>query len=131
MKKFKIVDFWISVVLIIGFVLLGFITMNEKFMYGYFVVGGWQIVSMVTHSVHKCFTENKGRRTYYHKLVLLLAIVTALLIALAQLAEGFFIPALAMLYVLLFASPILAIFYAYMCYEETYIKMKRPMELLK
>jgi CHASE2 domain-containing sensor protein len=105
--------------------------MNEKFMYGYFVVGGWQIVSMFTHSVHKCFTENKGRRNHYHKLVLLLAIVTALLIALAQLAEGFFIPALAMLYVLLFASPILAIFYTYMCYEETYIKMKRPMELLK
>ncbi len=131
MKSFKIIDCWVSFILIPVFVIFGFITMSEKSFYGYFIVGGWQVVSMIVHHLSRWFTEKAEPRLFYHKLVLLLIIVTASLIALTQLTEIFIIPVIIIMFLLLIGSPIMAIYYAQMCYEETYVKMKRPMELLK
>ena len=131
MKRFKIIDFWLNVVLIPAFVLFGFVTMNEKFLFGYFIVGGWQIASMVIHWMNKWFMETGWKRSYYQKFVLILVTIIALLAALAQAAEELYMPLLVIMFLLLMLSPLMAIYYAYMCYEETFIKMKRPMELLK
>lgn len=131
MKVFKKIDVWVSALLIFVFPLLGLITMNENFFYGYFVVGGWQGVSMLVHTINKWFIEKRSTRLYYHKLVLLVVVVYTLLTGIVIMTEFLLIPLLLLLYVLLFASPVMAIFYTYMCYQETYIKMRRPMELLK
>lgn len=131
MKRFKIIDFWLNIVLIPGFVLFGFITMNEKSLFGYFIVGGWQVASMIIHWINKWFMEAGWKRTYYQKLVLILVTIIALLAALAQVNEKLYIPLLVIMFLLLILSPMMAIYYACICYEETFVKMKRPMELLK
>lgn len=131
MKTFKIIDFWLSIVLIPGFVLFGFITMNEKFLFGYFIVGGWQVASMVIHWMNKWFMDTGWKRAYYQKFILILLAIIALLAALAQVAEELYMALLVIMFLLLILSPLMAIYYACICYEETFIKMKRPMELLK
>lgn len=130
-KNFKILDCWVSIILIVVFVAYGFIEMSGKSLIGYFIVGGWQIVSMIIHQVNHLFTQKGEQRIFYHKMILTLVIALVVIIGLAQLVELFFIPILVILFLLLVLSPIMAIYYTYLCYEETYIKMKRPMELLK
>lgn len=124
MKTFKLCDTWISTGLIIIFTLYGLGTGDARFLTGYFVVGGWHIISMLVHQYQHCFTYKGGARFYYHRIVLLLAIATLL---------GFAWPPLLMLtlYLLLFASPIMAAFYTSLCFKETYYKMQRPLAALK
>lgn len=131
MKKFKIADFWISAVLVPACVLFGIIAMNDKSIYAYFIVGGWQVISMTTHWVNKWFANADWRRSYYHKFVLTLAAILVLVAVLAGFEENFFIILIAVLFILLIVSPLMAVYYTFLCYEETFIRMKRPMELLK
>ena len=131
MKRFKVIDSWISIILIPVFLIVGFITMSTKALPGYFIVGGWQIISMIIHSVNRWFTEHGEQRSRYHKIILVLALVVTGLIGLSQLNEFFLVPLLFIMFLLLILSPVMAIYYTYICYEETYVRMKRPMELLK
>jgi hypothetical protein len=131
MKEFKIIDCWISIILIPAFVIFGFITMNDKSFNGYFIVGGWQVVSMIVHTLNHWFTKRGEQRAYYHKLVLILAAIIAVLIGFTYAFEVFFIVLAIIMFLLLIASPVMAIYYTYVCYEETYIRMKRPMDFLK
>ena len=62
MKKFKKIDVWISIILITGFAIATLINRDNTFMLGYFVVGGWQVISMVVHVYYHSFTEKKGTR---------------------------------------------------------------------
>ncbi len=66
MKNFKIWDMWISIVLIIGFAVASLINQDYTFMIGYFVVGGWQVISMLVHVFYKCFTHLGASRHVYH-----------------------------------------------------------------
>ncbi|MGG9970381.1 hypothetical protein ACQ33O_01200 [Ferruginibacter sp. SUN002] len=115
MKKFKTADLYISIALIIGFLIVSLIRRDGTFVVGYFVVGGWQVISMIMHVVNKWFTEKWGVRFIYH-LITLVALVTAPL-------GGF--------YVLLFVAPFMAVFYAWICYNELHVKMVRPLDQLK
>ena len=124
MKKFKQMDCWISILLIIGFTLAGIINQDVTFLVGYFVVGGWQVISMIIHTMNKWFTEKGGRRYIYHWIVLCL-----ILLALAGLAVTEILVLLA--YPMLFAAPFMAIYYTLICYDEVYVKMKRPLTFLK
>ncbi len=121
MKTFKIVDFWVSVLLILSFAIIsipaciGRGLLNETLLTGYFVVGGWQVISMIVHVITGYYTQKWGARFIY-SWISLIAIIT--------MPGGSF-------WVLIFAAPFMAIYYTWLCYEETFIKMKRPMELLK
>jgi hypothetical protein len=119
MKKFKITDTWISAILILYY---GLIAIPLRFSFsglalieGYFVVGGWQCVSMTVHMVTGYFNRGWGIRSIYHwtSLILLLTMPVG------------------SIWILVFIAPLMAVFYTYMCYQETFIKMRRPMELLK
>ena len=66
MKKFKKIDLWISIVLIAGFAVATVINKDYTFLIGYFVVGGWHVISMLTHIYQVSFTEKKGARNRYH-----------------------------------------------------------------
>ena len=132
MKKFKIIDFRLSVILIIGFVFFGFVTRDGKFIHGYFIVGGWQMVSMIIHLANQWFTERGNLRYRYQKLVFWFVLIFTLLIGLGWFVEETtWTPFLIASFSILYLTPFMAFFYTYICYEETFIKMKRPMELLK
>jgi hypothetical protein len=121
MKKFKVFDVWFNVGLIILFILLSIVDVNAQYFGGnilfaaYYFVGGWQVISMVVHKYSNCFMTKKNGRSIYHYVTL---------ISLLTMPVGSFI-------ILLFTAPFMAIFYTILCYRETYIKMKRPLDDLK
>lgn len=124
MKKFKIIDTWISIILITGFLLTSLIKRDQTFIYGYFVVGAWQIISMIIHGINGWFTNKGGKRYTYHFIVITL-------ICFSLIGLLFYPFLMLVLVVLIFAAPFMAVAYTMMCYKEVYVKMQRPLALLK
>jgi hypothetical protein len=123
MKTFKWIDFYGSSFLIVAALVYGLIAGELQFLAGYFVVGAWQILSMLVHVWTGWFGENK-KRIRYHRIVIG-CLVTALV--------GIFVyPFLwfAAL-VLLFAAPIMAIYYCILCFDEISLMTRRPLAQLK
>ena len=124
MRAFKKIDFWISCFLIVGFTIAGLVRMDLTFIIGYFTVGGWHVISMITHAVNKWFTEKGDNRNFYHCAVLWIFILAGL---------GYFVPPMLIIimYIMLLIAPIMAIYYTWLCWHEVNVKMKRPIEFLK
>jgi hypothetical protein len=124
MKIFKLIDTWTSMALIFIFLVLSVAWGGTTLLTGYFVVGGWQVISMIVHAVNGWFCYEGGKRLVYHWVVAI-TIMVALL--------GFLVYPLLyfVLLALLFAAPFMAIYYTMICYEEVYVKMRRPLDLLK
>jgi hypothetical protein len=123
MKTFKKYDFIIQVLLILGFTVASFIRMDHTFIVGYFVVGAWQIISMIGHYFTNCLDEKGTIRYSYHWVTLI--VVSTMLI-------GFIIPFfLFIFWIMLFAAPFMACYYAWLCYDEVFHKMQRPLYQLK
>ncbi len=124
MKKFKIIDTWISIGLITVFTILSIIRLDYTFLIGYAVTGGWQMMSMLVHAIGGWFTHRKAGRYYYHAIVTGLAALSLL---------GLLLPPV--LYTImvwfLFAALPMAIYYTWLCYHEVYVKMQRPLAALK
>ena len=115
MQRFKLIDFWISTLLIAGFTIASIINLDATFLLGYLVVGGWQAISMIVHIAARSFVYKGGERYAYHWIAL---------IAVVTLPIGSY-------WILLFIAPVMACYYARICYIEIFIKMKRPLALLK
>ena len=49
MKTFKIIDFLGQVLLVVLFTIASLIKQDSTFIWGYFIVGGWQAISMLIH----------------------------------------------------------------------------------
>lgn len=124
MKKLKQADAWISIILITGFVIVGIINRDNTFLTGYFVVGGWHVISMIIHAINGWFTERDSKRYRYHWIVAITAIVA--LSGLAIYPILFYL-----LFLLLFVSPFMAVFYTWLCFDEVRKMNQRPLELLK
>lgn len=124
MKKFKQTDYVISLLLILTFVVMSFINQDITWIVGYFVVGGWQVISMIIHAFFGWFNVKNSRR-YVYQYIVLIIIVLALLGLIVE-------PILVLLaFPMLFAAPVMAIYYTWICYEEVYVKMQRPLFFLK
>lgn len=115
MKKFKKIDVWVSIVLITGFAIATIINRNYSFMLGYFVVGGWQVISMLVHVYYHSFTEKKSTRRNYHWITF---------ISLITMPIGSF-------WILLFTAPFMAVFYTWLCFDEVRKMHQRPLAILK
>lgn len=115
MKKFKKIDTWISIILITGFAIATIINRDNTFLLGYFVVGGWQVVSMLVHVYNQSFTQKKGTRRNYHWITL---------ISLITMPVGSFL-------ILLFTAPFMAVFYTCLCFDEVRKMNQRPLAMLK
>ena len=115
MKKFKKIDTWISIVLITAFAIATILNRNFTFIIGYFVVGGWQVISMLVHVYYHIFTQKKGTRYVYHWITL---------ISLLSMPIGGY-------FILLFSAPFMAIFYTWLCFDEVRKMHQRPLALLK
>jgi hypothetical protein len=110
METFKRNDLVINVLLISGSIIFSLIKLDYTFIYCYFTVGGWQVISMLIHTTKGWFTRRKSKRYYYHWIVSITITIGLLTFAIPY----FFI----LYYIMLFAAPIMAIFYTIMCYEE-------------
>ena len=115
MKKFKSVDVWISTGLIAGFTIASLINRNYTFMIGYFVVGGWQVISMLVHAASGWFTEKWKARYVYHWITF---------ISLITMPIG-------SSWILLFTAPFMAVYYTWLCYSEVRKMNERPLAILK
>lgn len=125
MKKFKTADTWISIFLITGATIFGFARRNDSFIVGYFIVGGWQVISMIIHAVKGWFTEKGSRRLIYHYIV-----AATILITLGAMPAAPYI-SLFLLYALLFVAPLMAVYYSYICLHEVKLINRRPLDELK
>ena len=115
MKKFKTIDYRISILLITVFTLMSLINRDGTYIIGYFVIGAWQAISMIVHAWNGWFTRSRNARYVYHWIVL---------ISVLTLPIGSFI-------ILLFTAPFMAVYYTYLCYQEVSVRMQRPLALLK
>ncbi len=115
MQRFKITDFWISCILFAGFTIASLINRDFTFIIGYIVVGSWQVISMIVHAITHTFTRRLGARYIYHW-------ITCIAIATMPLGS---------IWILLFTAPVMALYYTWLCYNEVFVKMKRPLYLLK
>ncbi|MFZ1530316.1 MAG: hypothetical protein WAT19_16290 [Ferruginibacter sp.] len=123
MKKFKDTDVKISMALILLFAVAAFINTDFLF-YGYFTVGGWQVISMSVHQINGWFVKKQSVRYRYH-------ITVAGIILLS--VTGLLFPPLLMFtaVVMLVAAPCMAIYYTFLCHHELTVSMKRPLDALK
>ena len=123
MGKFKKFDAGFSIILILAGMITGFVKMNGTILYVYFIVGGWQTLSMIVHLAFKLFTRSKPRVVYH------IAILNVLILILS----GCIVPKVMKpaLDILLIASPVLAVYYSYVCYHEAFVLLQRPLALLR
>ncbi len=124
MKTYKLIDFWVSAGLIAVFLIAALIKLDETFLFGYCIVGAWQIISMLVHIWSGWFTEKGSSRYNYHMLVIILSLIYL---------SGFIFYAFlfVLMYLMVFAAPIMAVYYTCLCYNEIYVKMIRPLAVLK
>jgi len=123
-KRFKKTDFEINVLLIIVCTAFAFCKGGASFFTGYFVVGTWQVISMLIHYYKNWFCEKGTKRRNYQTTVIVVLISTLM---------GFIISPIMIVVavVLLFAAPVMAIYYTWICYQEIQKIMQRPLDLLK
>ncbi|MBI3719297.1 MAG: hypothetical protein HY252_11995 [Sphingobacteriales bacterium] len=123
MKTFKLYDLLASIALIIIFLVISLFQRDYSFLIGYFVIGAWQLISMIIHIYYNWFTQKGGKRYYYSCTVFIIIVITVL---------GFVIyPFLLIFYLMLFAAPFMAVYYAWICYKEVIILRRRPLYQLK
>jgi hypothetical protein len=114
MKIFKKTDVGVNVVLIT--LSAFYIRSMEDLITSYLFIGGWQVISMLVHAFKSCFTKKWGRRYWYHWITFFCIITMPV----------------GSVWILLFAAPIMALYYLYICWHETFFKMQdRPLALLK
>lgn len=123
MKTYKLYDLLISIALMVIFLVISLLQKDYTFLIGYFVVGGWQLISMIVHIYYNWFTQQGGKRYYYTWSVFIIIAIAVL---------GLIIyPFLLILYFMLFASPFMAIYYAWICYTEVRVIYKHELIQLK
>lgn len=123
MKAFARLDVIIQVILIISGLALGLAVMtnsihSDYMFFPYFLVGGWQIFSVIVHLVGEGTRIRQLRKIY---LGILLFVILALLISLVT-KEGIIYA----LFGLLIFSPFMAFFYLFTCYKELQVYQAKP-----
>jgi hypothetical protein len=133
MRILKIIDLGCQALLLACFILYTcFFSKNGSFIYAYFIVGGWQILSFAIHAmIPNNLFFRKDRRSY-GKTVLWLFIIGMLLFV--GFTLGIIPPAgLTLVYpvALLIISPILAIMYFSICFGEIKLLYRKALIHLK
>jgi hypothetical protein len=126
MKTFKHVDWLVSLSLILVSIIM-IILRGDVFLYGYFFVGGWQVISMLVHEWTRWFTPKGSLRRSYHRAVFTLVAIGTIVFLFPFLVYV----AIILGYALLFVTPFMALFYARMCYDEWKELGRRPLSVLK
>jgi hypothetical protein len=115
MRLWQRVDLAVQALLLLGFtvVVLAYNSL-EALVTGYFVVGGWQLLGMVVQQVHGRLVRRWNFRWWYH-----LVVLGALMLAVSCTVLDSMLPVLfAMVFILLFAAPVMALVYFSLCVHE-------------
>ncbi|WP_153801033.1 hypothetical protein [Foetidibacter luteolus] len=123
MKLWKQIDAWVQLLLIAASLALVISLPGSHFFAPYFVVGGWQFLSIVVHDISRSFTVKGSARNRYH--------VTTYIAVALMLLSYFFEPFLLVFAILLFAAPLMAAYYLALCFREIQSLQKRPLSQLK
>ena len=115
MRIIKGLDILINISLISWFIVHNYLTNADIKIEGYYIVGGWQVISMLMHAMNKWFTAKDSVRYSYHWITL---------ISIITMPFGSFL-------ILFFTAPFMALFYTGLCIVEFTRIKKRPMSLLK
>ena len=104
MRTFKLIDFYTQIGLMIGSLLLLAID-SSSYWYFYLIVGGFQLISVLVHLLLRQSYYAAPKRKYYH-------------CALLAVAAG--VPSTHFLYfaLLLFITPVMALWYLVICRSE-------------
>lgn len=116
MIDFKRFDWIFQLILLVGSILFFLVNQNRfmdfEFILSYFVIGGWQLISILVHMFYPSTVKHK-LRTIHGILTVLLFITTGILIGVGEdLLIEFLVG-------VLFVTPALAILYLITCYLET------------
>src|SRR5689334_8026384 len=117
MKTFKSVDVVIQLVTIVGGISVCLLDFKFLF-YPYFIVGGWQLLSCLIHSIVGSYYPVTSRKYYLWTLgiIFLLGLITLVAFSYNELILGDWI--FYYLEFLLIFSPIMAVWYCFICYKE-------------
>ena len=116
MKQYKLFEIILNAVLILSFACVFAVTQSLDHLFlSYFIVGGIQLLSMFFHAFKGWFSNHNIRLVYY----IILLIIGMLCFG----GIGFFI--------LLYAAPLMAAFYVFICYRELKILQLRELVHLK
>jgi hypothetical protein len=122
MKTIKSFDLAAQLFLITGGVLLCLLR-PDHFYIAYFLVGGWQVLSCLAHLFYPHYYPYSGRKSYLW--VLLFVIFVGLICLLIP--ESI----ISYLFCLLIFSPIMAVWYAFVCYKEVKLYQQKEWIQLK
>mgnify|MGYP003507184520 CR=1 FL=1 len=129
MKTFKQIDIAVSIALITGFFIAALIRADETFIIGYFVTGGWQVISMLVHAADGTFAgKGTARYNYHWSVVIIIGIV---LFAWAIQIQPLLVIAFVLASILVFIAPLMAIYYSWLCWAELSALRKRAFIHLK
>lgn len=116
MRKFKLTEAWLNTVLFIALSIWCIIENNkDTCLRSWFIISWVQVAGMFIHELKRWFTGYEGLRRKWH-------LVAAL---------GILCLPLGSFTILFYAAPLTGICYIFICFHEVYIKMQRPLALLK
>jgi len=120
MKTFKLYDFWIQVVLITGGTVCSLLNIS-LILYACLAAVGWQLISSIIHALLKHAYIPLGDRKRYQVVLIALFIAGIVTIPVWIFYE----------FALLTLSPLLAVWYAHICYVENQILKHKAFARLK
>jgi len=125
MKKFKIADFYIQLAIFAGIIVAIVISADVLFTLfaGYFIMGAYQLTSMLIHEFKQWFTVRGRARRYYHNATYAV-VICMLLTPLVKFTGIIFFP-------FIYIAPIMAVYYTWLSYKETFVYLKRPLSVLR
>ena len=134
MKAFRITDLIVQLVLIIAGIVYGIVELIGEphfFIYFYFIVGGWQLVSFSFHYFFCTPTIFYSGRMFYGKLCMAVIGIAIVICALCFIASELIWLLLVYGFAMLWLSPLLAFYYFYICWKEYHVIIKRELIHLK
>lgn len=135
MKMLRIIDLLIQALMISGAIFFGINSMSGNimniFFYFYFIIGSWQISSLLIHYFFATPTSLHHMRTAYAKICMYIFILGLVISGLYFLAPvtAFFLALYG--YGLLWFTPVLAFLYFFICWKEYKLVIKRELIHLK
>jgi hypothetical protein len=116
MKLYKQIDFIIQILLFVCGVIISF-DPRWLFIYSYFIVGGWQLLSVIVHLIlNEKFYPASGRRNYYFSLLIIFSLG---IIFFAAVQLNFHNGILIIIpFLALFVTPLMGFWYINICHTE-------------
>jgi hypothetical protein len=107
----KRIDFYGQLILLVSFLLLALLQSFDYVFIGYFIVGGWQFTSALVHYLSRnTLLRNSTRKAY--EVALIVIIILGILVSVISFIGIYY------LLLLLWCSPVLAVWYCYITFFE-------------